>query len=304
MVDPDGVANRPEDPFVRNRAGAGGPRRDVVTLAGLLGDSDRDGYRRLYLTTQLDYFVEFRTDEVVTVEDVAPGDAPFPGLDATRLTLTGDATLDWVHRATAATDPFALEVSNAIVLPPFVETWEARCIGVTVHFGQSDFDRCGGGGGGGGGGHQGGGTFGPWPTERGLSCASCIQDTCATCNQGTCVTCAGGTCQTCRGARCATMPGTCQTCAQVTCDLGCVVTATCATCITCDDTCATCWDSCVGTCVSCRGTCDATCANTCGETCANTCWPTCSATCDTCHTCQFQTCGCPVSDPAWCIVRA
>ncbi len=63
MVDPGDLVNRPEDPFVRNRTVAGGPRRDVVTLAGLLGDSDRAGCRRLYLTTQLDYFVEFRTDD-------------------------------------------------------------------------------------------------------------------------------------------------------------------------------------------------------------------------------------------------
>ncbi|WP_298131617.1 hypothetical protein [Micropruina sp.] len=300
MVDPGDLVNRPEDPFVRNRTVAGGPRRDVVTLAGLLGDSDRAGCRRLYLTTQLDYFVEFRTDDVVAVDDVAPGDVPFPGLDATRVTLNGGATLDWVRRAVPSSDAFALEVSDAIVLPPFVETWEAQCIGVTVHFGQSDFDPCQGGRG-----NPGGGTFGQWPTQGGRTCATCNQATCATCDQGTCVSCIGGTCQTCQGPRCATMPGTCQTCQRLTCDPGCVETATCASCLgTCDDTCSTCWDTCLGTCVSCRGTCDATCASTCSDTCVNTCAQTCWVTCDTCNTCQFSTCGCPVSDPAWCIVRA
>ncbi len=297
MVDPDEVASRPEDPFVRSRSAAVGGR--TISLAGLLGDSDRPGCRRLYLTTQLDYFVEFRTDEVVAVEDVAPDDAPFPGLDATRVTLSGDAAVDWVRRTTGP-DPFLLEASDEIVLPESVNTWEARCPTITRPFGNTDFIKCPDGGRPGG-----GGTFGPWPTQRGHTCATCNDATCATCDRGTCVTCVGDTCATCQGARCVTVPGTCQTCGQATCERGCGVTATCASCFgTCDQTCASCWNTCEGTCVSCRGTCDATCANTCVETCANTCWATCWATCETCHTCNFETCGCPVSDPAWCIVRA
>lgn len=301
MASSDEIQHRPADPFVRDRITGDRPGRGLVTLSGLLGDSDRTGCRRLYLTTQLDYFVEFRTDDVVVVDDVAPSEAPFPGLDATRVTLTGDATLDWVRRSAAGADPFALEASDEIMLPPFVETWEARCIGVTVRFGQSDFNACGGGDGGRGD----GGTFGPWPTDRGHSCASCIQDTCATCDQGTCLTCVGGTCQTCQGPRCATMPGTCQTCGRATCERDCgAATATCVSCFgACNET-ATCWETCLGTCVSCRGTCDATCANTCIDSCGGTCWETCPATCDTCHTCQFITCGCRPSDPAWCPIRA
>ncbi len=325
MADPDGLANRPEDPFVRSRTGSGGG--PVVSLAGLLGDSDRPGCRRLYLTTTLDYFVEFRAEHVIGVADVPPEQAPFMGLDATRVDLVADATLDWVHRGVGAADPFVLLASDRKVQPRIPDTWQAACPAVTHHFGESDFDPCPGGVPG-----TGGGTFGPLPTQGGRTCVTCNQGTCATCDQGTCVTCGRGTCATCGRGTCATCgqdtcatcgrntcatcgQGTCATCGRVTCDR-CVPTLdtcascagtcndnTCATCWnTCAETCATCWDTCVGTCVSCRGTCDATCAKTCADTCANTCWGTCAATCDTCFTCFF-TCGTCDTDPGWCIQR-
>ena len=303
MANPDEIRNRAADPFVQARSGAAGSAKGLVALAGLLGDSDRAGRRRLYLTTRLDYFAEFRTADVVAVEDVPPTTAPFPGLDATRVLLAGDAAVDWVRRTSGA-DPFLLEAREATVQPEVVErthTWQAACPAITVRFGQSDFDPCRPGGGG-----TGGGTFGPWPSQAGPTCGACTQDSCATCGQNTCDTCVGETCATCQGPRCATVPNTCQTCGRATCEPGCVVTAmTCVSCAgSCDETCASCWNTCLGTCVSCRGTCDATCANTCVDSCANTCGATCWATCETCHTCNFVTCDCRISDPAWCAIRA
>ena len=307
MGDNDDIARRPPDAYVAARINDPGTgRRPSLTLVGLLGDSDRAGCRRLYLTTRLDYFVEFRTAEVVVVEDVAPAEPPFPGLDATRVTLVGEATVDWVRRATGS-DPFLLEARDAVTLPAEVtdlaHTWEANCPRVTHRFGHSDFEPCRPGGGG-----TGGGTFGPWPTRAGPTCGACTQDSCATCGENTCNSCWGGTCVTCQGARCATMPGTCQTCGRATCEPGCTNTGGISAGGTCDATCASCPGfTCENTCVSCRGTCDPSCGGSCRATCEQTC-ETCAGTClptvETCHTCHFVTCDCRVSDPAWCLIRA
>ncbi|MFT4216250.1 MAG: hypothetical protein QM619_03570 [Micropruina sp.] len=319
MADPDEIQSRAADPFVRARADAGSPRPGLVTLAGLLGDSDRDGRRRLYLTTRLDYFVEFKTEDVVAVEDIAPEAAPFPGLDATRVTLAGGATLDWVRQASGAADPLAHSHLFAVDAQSQEQeqqqeqhpthTWEARCPAITVVAGQSDLLPCQGGAQGTGGEA---GTVRQVPTMAGHTCATCnlrntcnacTAATCATCGQATCaITCNAATCATCQGVRCVSAQGTCQTCGRATCEAACAVTA--GNGVSCDATCATCWDTCAGTCLSCRGTCDATCANTCVDTCASTCAATCWATCETCNTCNFATCGCRASDPAWCPIRA
>jgi len=304
MENPEEIQNRPADPFVRDRSAAGTPPGRSVTLSGLFGDSDRPGCKRLYLTSRLDYFAEFRTEDVVAVEDIPPERPPFVGLDATRVSLLADATVDWVRRGLGGgPDPFLLEARDATVQPQFVETWEARCPGITEHFGESDFDPCRPGGHGGHGGH---GTFGPLPTQAGRTCATCAQGTCVTCEQGTCVTCVGASCVTCQGQACVTMPDTCQSCAG-TCDARCGAgTGTCASCGgSCDVSCASCNATCEWTCVSCRGTCDVSCGGTCGGTCdsCDTCGGTCQATCETCNTCNFFTCGTCPTDPGWCIVR-
>ncbi len=299
MVDQPEMQDRPPDPFVRDRLAAGNPGGGD-SLAGLWGESDRPGCRRLYLTTRLDYFVEFRVDQVLAVESVPPEAPPFVGLDATRVTLAPDATLDWVRRQVGPTDAFLLEVSDEIVQPPELTTWGADCPGVTVRFGQSDFLECHPGGGHPGGG--GTGTFGPLPTQGVRTCAqTCAGGTCVTCNGGTCVTCGRNTCATCDGPGCQSLAGTCWTCGRATCR-GCT-----------QDACGTgaggagSWGvTCEGTCVSCRGTCDNTCAATCRETCADTCFTcagTCQATCDTCWTCT-PTCDLCETAPGWCIVRA
>lgn len=147
MGDNDDIARRPPDAYVAARINDPGTgRRPSLTLVGLLGDSDRAGCRRLYLTTRLDYFVEFRTAEVVVVEDVAPAEPPFPGLDATRVTLVGDATVDWVRRATGS-DPFLLEARDAVTLPAEVtdlaHTWEANCPGSPTDSGIPTSSRAG-----------------------------------------------------------------------------------------------------------------------------------------------------------------
>lgn len=298
MVDQPEMQDRPPDPYVRERLSKGGSGNGG-TLAGLWGESDRPGCRRLYLTTRLDYFVEFNLDQVLAVESVPPDAPPFPGLDATRVTFAPDATVDWIRRQVGIADPFLLEVSDATVQPPELTTWGADCPRVTVPFGQSDFRVCEPGRG-----HPGGGTgtFGPFPTQAPRTCQTCDAGTCVTCEHNTCVTCGQGTCVTCGGRGCQSLAGTCVTCGRATCGDGCV-RQTLATCVSCGATCE-------GTCVSCRGTCDAscggTCRQTCDETCQDTCFTcagTCQATCDTCWTCP-PSCGNCVTAPGWCAIRA
>ena len=68
-------------------------------MLGFLGDSDRPGFRRLYFTRDLDYYAEFRTDDVVRIESIPADQPPFPGDEATRLTLRRDATVEYTGSA-------------------------------------------------------------------------------------------------------------------------------------------------------------------------------------------------------------
>ncbi len=247
MADNDnGIEGRPPDPFVAARVNdPGTPAPASFELAGLLGDSDRDGYRRLYLNTSLDYYVEFRTEDVLTVESVTPDQPPFVGLDATRVTLNRDAQVAYVHsRPAAASDAFNLDAQSGLpggftpdtdtgTLPTDLTNITIRtpgCVPRTVFV-----NEC-------------------WHTQigcftRGVECitqkATCFKLTCQTCDQATCHTCV--TCQTCDQATCATCnQATCQTCNNG---------VTCQTCIA-----AVCWPTLNGTCQTCRITdCDVFC---------------------------------------------
>jgi hypothetical protein len=296
------IAGRPADPFVSARIPSPGdvPVR-TVTLSGLLGDSDREGRRRLYFNTRLDYYAEFLNDDVVAVEDIAADQPPFVGLDATRVTLKRDAKIDFVHTRVAAADDFDLDVrrmrgvGRQLPFPTF-ETLEAECPGPTFGGCPTDIGcgtnfEC----------PSGFTVCKPFtcncddtqvgPTCRGITCR-------ATCGDATC----GGTCGVTCGATCGA------TCGQATCFATCegschpTCQATCATCptvcnVTCGPTCggATCATTCGATCgaqATCAGTCfQATCGGTCGLTCRNTCGPICEPTfaqthCFTCR-CEF-----------------
>ncbi len=263
MADNDDIAQRPPDPFIVARITdpqAGPP--PTLTLVGLLGDSDRPGRRRLYLSTRLDYWVEVRAEDVLAVDDVGPDQPPFQGLDATRLTVVRDAQLDYVRMATAgADDPFAVQPLTAQGQPriPLADTWEAECPGPS---------------------------WGDCPTEIGCPTANDCASGWTVCKPRTCRETQGATCRTCetcgRTCGCATLDGdacpTLPTGCAATCGLTCVGT--------CLNTCAaTCLNTCAATCqatvcgATCGSTCFNTCFNTCGPTCFNTCGPTCGATC-------------------------
>ncbi len=311
--DPSDIAGRPADPFVRSRmAGAGDPPPQTVSLSGLLGDSDREGRRRLYFTTRLDYYAEFLNDDVIAVEDVAADQPPFVGLDATRVTLKRDARVDYIHtRVAGPADEFDLDVRGVgrAVGPgfPTFETLQAECPGPSFGGGCPTDFNCG--------------TQFECPSgftvckprtcgvtcediciTRGVTCGGTCRGTCADTCQRTCADTCGATCVTCPTGCNVTCGPTCNavtcgpTCNAVTC--GTCFAATCDR-VTCADTCiVTCGATCGG--ATCGGTCfQDTCADTCSVTCGATCaGATCGRTCfqATCGATCFRTCG-PICEP-------
>ena len=222
-------ADRPQDPLVRRlRPDPSTPPEPTKVLEGVLGDSDRPGYRRLYFTAELDYYAEFRGEDVLAMQDIPPERDPFVGEEGTRVTLRRDAPVDYTHASRARPmDEFDLDVrlaglaGTSALAPP--DTWEAECPGDTW--------GCPGPGGGGGTGVTicKGKTCVDWCDDLtdAPTCQTCKTKcgTCGTCNtcqtkcgQPTCVTCATlcnqQTCQTCQ-TKCG--QATCQTCHQATC---------------------------------------------------------------------------------------
>lgn len=112
--DPQEV-DRPQDPIVeRRRPDPSQPPESLLTMSGFLGDSERPGYRRLYFTRDLDYFAEFRSDDVVTMSSIARDEEPFRGEEATRVSLRRDAMVDYTRtRVARPIDEFDLDVRFA-----------------------------------------------------------------------------------------------------------------------------------------------------------------------------------------------
>jgi len=87
------------------------PAKRVLELVGLPGNSDRSGYQRLYLSTKLDYYAEFSDSDIVGTQTVPASDSPFPGYDATRVSIARDATIHYVRvRSPQPVDEFDLDV--------------------------------------------------------------------------------------------------------------------------------------------------------------------------------------------------
>jgi hypothetical protein len=96
-----GQENLGQDSFVEKlRPNPSDPPPPVRVLEGLLGDSDREGYRRLYFTRELDHYAEFRQADIVHSEKIPPDQHPFVGLDATRVTIRRDATVEFTRTET------------------------------------------------------------------------------------------------------------------------------------------------------------------------------------------------------------
>jgi hypothetical protein len=91
---PEGLA---ADPLVENLAPDPSevPSRRIpaTVLEGLLSRSDRDGYRRLYFTEELDAYVEIREEDVLHREPIAKERPPFEGLESTKLWVKRNAQI-------------------------------------------------------------------------------------------------------------------------------------------------------------------------------------------------------------------
>jgi len=171
----------PHDPHVeRFRPRPDEPPQPRASLIGFLGDSDGPGHRRLYFSTSLDYYVEFKIDDVLTAASIPPERAPFPGMEATEVTLRNDAVLSYTRtRRARPPDEFDIDLRRAprrMPRPRYRRAAQPRA--------GTDRATCG------------------------EECGS-EQGTCGTCE--TCETCAGETCvntfcdqETCRGDTCET----------------------------------------------------------------------------------------------------
>jgi hypothetical protein len=99
--DREGVSGLPQDPIVRSlRPDPALPPEAFLTLSGFLGDSDREGCRRLYLTRDLTYFAEFRAEDVLRVSAVPADQPPFLGDEGTQVTIRRDATISYTRTRT------------------------------------------------------------------------------------------------------------------------------------------------------------------------------------------------------------
>ena len=63
----------------------------AIALEGLLGKSPKDGYRRLYFTTEFNEYAEFREADVLHREPMGKELPPFVGLESTRLWVKPNA---------------------------------------------------------------------------------------------------------------------------------------------------------------------------------------------------------------------
>jgi hypothetical protein len=90
------------------------PALRTTTLRGFLGDSELEGYQRLYFTKTLDYYAEFRSEDAVQISAIPADESPFPGEAATMVELPPGITINYVRaRVTEETAPFDLDIRPA-----------------------------------------------------------------------------------------------------------------------------------------------------------------------------------------------
>jgi hypothetical protein len=228
------------------------PAKRVLELVGLPGNSDRSGYQRLYLSTKLDYYAEFLDSDIVSTDTVPASDSPFPGYQATTVSIGRDATIQYVRvRSPQPVDEFDLDLRlGAPTAPaaPVLISPANGCTDACRTVATCPRTQCGG----------------TCPHTQCQTCPATCPQTCqgATCHAG--ATCAGhGTCLTCvpdpkdphntciytnnQGNTCNTCAATCQTCFTA-CNQATCANTQCqqATCATCPGQQATCANTCVG----------------------------------------------------------
>jgi hypothetical protein len=104
-----------QDPYVEKlRPDPSQPPEALRILEGFLGESDRENYRRLYFTRELDFYTEFRVEDVVFSEPIPPDQPPFLGQQATRVGIRRDAIVEYARtRVPRPVDEFDLDIRLA-----------------------------------------------------------------------------------------------------------------------------------------------------------------------------------------------
>jgi hypothetical protein len=186
----------PQDPHVeRIRPRPDEPPQPQMSLSGLLGDSDRPGHRRLYFTRSLDYYVEFKIEDVLATASIPSERAPFSGIEATEVTLKKDAVLSYTRtRRAHAPDEFDIDMRRM----PRRRIRRRYMMDATNQIGTCGQD-----------------CFSEWTCQA----ATCNGETCATCDQNTCYgeSCAQGLCDTAVTCFSNCMAITCQCTLEVEC---------------------------------------------------------------------------------------
>jgi len=102
----------PQHPFVESvKSAPSQPAKKIVVLTGLPGDSDRPDQQRLYLTTKLNHYAEFPVSAIRSAETVPADQSPIAGQEATRVTISRDATIRYVTETSPQPiDEFDLDV--------------------------------------------------------------------------------------------------------------------------------------------------------------------------------------------------
>ena len=101
-----------QDPFVeRVRPDPSQPAVPTRALVGFLGNSNREGYRRLYFSHELDYYAEFRTEDVIYREKTSIDELPDLELEASVVAIRKDATIEYTWVSTPSSlDEFDLDL--------------------------------------------------------------------------------------------------------------------------------------------------------------------------------------------------
>src|SRR5829696_1386386 len=87
-----------EDPIVgRLVPDPSQPPPPKVALEGLLGRSIREGYWRLYFSSDLERYAEFKEEDVLHSEKIPQEQLPFAGLQATKVWLRRDAEVEYTR---------------------------------------------------------------------------------------------------------------------------------------------------------------------------------------------------------------
>jgi len=96
---PGGPEGLSEDPIVERLVPdpSQPPTPPPVALVGLLGRSLREGYWRLYFSSQLERYAEFKEEDVLNSVKIPQEQPPFAGLEATKVWLRRDAEVEYTR---------------------------------------------------------------------------------------------------------------------------------------------------------------------------------------------------------------